>query len=464
MEPEAHSRAGNSQPRRDPATENAGIGTEDAGLSQNGGGDTPTGPLPTPEPTGWEELQWSLFGLGPDGEQLTSEEKISYEEIFKRDISEDLSSLVGELDSDTRSALQEIDTYASASALAQERAALMGRAEDLKMDLRDMQEQIHEMERAGAGLRSAFREVYRRPEEALRVWDRLEGWTRSAGSGSLGKVSQILAASPERLGALRGASAFGFSTPARSQAVRATARAAGLVRAYQDAARRATQLGAFGGEDGAGENFLNQGVLEKSLSVEKGERRAEGPGREDAYAPRHRLEKKRRRSDEKRIGWYPGLTRKREEIEATRREAGVLAEKVRALTGGRPISEQRRVVTERVRSLGLEQRQALRKVILGAGAQSVDGTEAGRGMGSRVIRGREAVSRRTALEKKPAVRRNATARSTISRGQSPKKTRSKAGAMKGLLKASLRHVAIHVAIRTLDRVEKEARGREMLEM
>jgi hypothetical protein len=36
--------------------------------------------------------------------------------------------------------------------------------------------------------------------------------------------------------------------------------------------------------------------------------------------------------------------------------------------------------------------------------------------------------------------------------------------MKGLLKASLRHVAIHVAIRTLDRVEKEARGREMLEI
>ena len=267
MEPDANPGAGNSDHGTDPAPENAGIEMDGAVLSQNG--EAPTGPTPNSEPAGWDELQWSLFGLdgeklsSEEGGKLPSEEKIAYEELLSGDLSEDLSSQVGELDAGTRLALKEIDTYASASALAQERAALMGRADDLTMDLRDMQEQIREMEAAQAGLRSAFREAYRRPGEALRVWGRLVheirlgGETRSPGSAGFGKASQILTASPERLGALRGASAFGFSTPARSEAVRATAKAAGLARAYQDAARRATRLGAFAEEGVAGEDGEN---------------------------------------------------------------------------------------------------------------------------------------------------------------------------------------------------------------
>jgi hypothetical protein len=259
------------------------------------------------------------------------------------------------------------------------------------------------------------------------------GETRRFGNSGIEKPSQILAASPERLGRLRGASAFGFSTPARSVSIRSVARAAGLARAYQDAVRRATRLGVFG-KGQSEENFLGQGALKKSLSAGKGASR------------------------------YPGLSEKREEIEATRKEAGELAEKVRKLTGGRPLSEQSRAVTERVRSLAPEQRQALRKVILGAGAQPVGGEQAGRGMATHATPGQEAVSGRNALEKKPVARRNATARSKTGRGQPAKKATSKAAAAKGLLKVSLRHVAIHVAIRTLDRVEKEARGREMLEI
>jgi hypothetical protein len=411
---------------------------EDAGLSQNR--EASPGPTSTPEPEGWEELQWSLFGLGPDGEELPSDEKIAYEEVLGGDLSEDLSSLVGELDESTRRALKEIDTYASASALAQERAALMGRADDLMMDLRDMQEQIREMEAAASGLRSAVQEAYRRPNEALRVWGRLVheirlgGETKSAGSPGFGKASQILTESPERLGTLRGAAAFGFSTPARSEAVRATARAAGFARAYQDTARRATQLGVF--EEGqAEENVLSQGAIKKSLSVEEANR-------------------------------YPGLSQKRGEIEATRKEAGALAEKLKELTGGQSLSEQSRAVTERVRSLDLEQRQALRQVILGAGAQSVGETKAKREAGRSATADRKAVAigvDNTSASKTPALKRSATARS-LSQSQASKKAASKAGAMKGLLKASLRHVAIHVAIRTLDRVEKEARGREMLEI
>jgi hypothetical protein len=423
---------------------------EDAGLSQNG--EAPPGPTSTPEPEGWEELQWSLFGLdgekllSEEGEKLPSEEKIAYEEVLGGGLSEDLSSLdlsslVGELDAGTRLALKEIDTYASASALAQERAALMGRADDLRMDLRDMREQIREMDTAQAGLRSAFQEAYRRPDEALRVWSRLVeeirlgAETRSAGRPGFGKASQILAASPERLGALRGASVFGFSSPARSEALRAASRAAGHVRAYQDAARRATRLGVFG-KDQSEENSLGQGAFKKSLSVEKG------------------------------ANQYPGLSEKREEIEATRKEAGQLAEKVRELTGGRPLSEQSRAVTERVRSLDPEQREALRKVILGAGAQSVD--KVNREAGRSAKPSREAAMRGDGVDRKPALntpalKRGATARS-LSQSQASKKAASKAGAMRGLLKASLRHVAIHVAIRTLDRVEKEARGREMLEI
>jgi hypothetical protein len=158
---------------------------------------------------------------------------------------------------------------------------------------------------------------------------------------------------------------------------------------------------------------------------------------------------------------YPGLSEKREEIEATRKEAGELAEKVRELTGGRPLSEQSRAVTERVRSLAPEQRQALRKVIMGAGAQSVG--NANREAGRNAKPSREAAMRGNGVDRKPALKRSATARS-LSQSQASKKAASKAGAMKGLLKASLRHVAIHVAIRTLDRVEKEARGREMLEI
>ena len=437
MEPDGNPGTGNSEDGTDTAPENTGIEMEDAGISQNG--EASPGPTSTPEPPGWEELQWSLFGL--DGEKLPSEEKIAYEEVLGGDLSEDLSSLdlsslVGELDTDTRLALKEIDTYASASALAQERAALMGRADDLTMDLRDMQEQIREMEAAQAGLRSAFQEAYRRPEEALRVWGRLVeeiglgGETRSAGSPGFGKASQILAASPERLGALRGASAFGFSSPARSEAVRATARAAGHARAYQDAARRATRLGVFGKGQSEGHS-LGQGAFKKSLSVESEANR------------------------------YPGLSEKREEIEATRKEAGELVEKVRELTGGRPLSEQSRAVTERVRSLAPEQRQALRKVIMGAGAQSVG--NANREAGRNAKPSREAAMRGNGVDRKPALKRSATARS-LSQSQASKKAASKAGAMKGLLKASLRHVAIHVAIRTLDRVEKEARGREMLEI
>ena len=445
MEPDANPGAGNSDHGTDPAPENAGIEMDGAVLSQNG--EAPTGPTPNSEPAGWDELQWSLFGLdgeklsSEEGGKLPSEEKIAYEELLSGDLSEDLSSQVGELDAGTRLALKEIDTYASASALAQERAALMGRADDLTMDLRDMQEQIREMEAAQAGLRSAFREAYRRPGEALRVWGRLVheirlgGETRSPGSAGFGKASQILTASPERLGALRGASAFGFSTPARSEAVRATAKAAGLARAYQDAARRATRLGVFG-KGQAEENSLGQDVLKKSLSVESEANR------------------------------YPGLSEKREEIEATRKEAGTLAEKVRELTGGRPLSEQSRAVTERVRSLDPEQRQVLRKVIMGAGALSVDEAEAKREVGRSVRPGRKAVAggvNNTSGSKAPALKRSATARS-LSQSQASKKAASKAGAMKGLLKVSLRHVAIHVAIRTLDRVEKEARGREMLEI
>jgi hypothetical protein len=449
MEPDANPGGENSEYRTDPAQENAGIEMGDAGLSQNG--EAPPVPTSTPEPEGWEELQWSLFGLGPDGEKLPSEEKIAYEEVLGGDFSEDLStldlstldlsSLVGELDTDTRLALKEIDTYASASALAQERAALMGRADDLTMDLRDMREQIREMETAQAGLRSAFQEAYRRPEEALRAWGRLVeeiglgGETRSAESPGFGKASQILVASPERLGALRGASAFGFSTPTRAEAVRATARAAGLTRAYQDAARRATRLGVFG-KGQAEENSLGQGVFKKSLSAEMGGSR------------------------------YPGLSQKREEIETTKKEAGELAEKVRELTGGRPLSEQSRAVTERVRSLDPEQRQALRRVILGAGAQPVGEDKARREAGRNATADRKAVAigvDNTSALKTPDLKRSATARS-LSQSQASKKFASKAGAMKGLLKASLRHVAIHVAIRTLDRVEKEARGREMLEI
>lgn len=433
MEPDAHLGAGNSQYRTNPATENAGIEMEDAGFPQNGEEEEPSGSTPTPEPSGLEEIKWSLFGLGPDGEQLPSEDKIPYEKTFGGNVSEDLSWPVSELDTGARRVLKEIDTYASASALAQERAALMERAEDLTMDLRDMQEQIREMEGAAEGLRSAVQEAYRQPQKALQVWERLVTGTRGAERGSIGKASQILVASPERLGSLRGVSIFGFSSPARSEAVRATARAAGLARAYQDAGRRATRLGVF--EEGqAKENVLNQGVLKKSLPVEKEANR------------------------------YPGLSQKREEIEATRKEAGALAEKVRELTDGRPLLEQGRAVTERVRSLAPEQRQALRKVILGAGAQSVEDEEPKRNAGSRTTPGVEAVSGRNVLEKKPAARRNATARSTISRGQPAKKATSKAGAKKGLLKASLRHIAIHVAIRTMDRVDKEARGREMLEI
>jgi hypothetical protein len=444
MEPDVNPGDENSEHGTDTAPENAGIEMEDAGLSQNG--ETPTGPTPNSEPDGWDELQWSLFGLGPDEGKLPFEEKIAYEELLSGDLSEDLSSLdlsslVGELDAGTRLALKEIDTYASASALAQERAALMGRADDLTMDLRDMQEQIREMEAAQAGLRSVFQVAYRRPDEALRVWGRLVheirlgGETRSAGSPDFGKASQILTASPERLGALRGASAFGFSTPARSEAVRATAKAAGLARAYQDAARRATRLGVFG-KGQSDENVLGQGVLKKSLSAEKGTTQ------------------------------YPGLFQKREEIEATRKEASALAEKVRELTGRRPLSEQSRAVTERVRSLDPEQRQALRQVILGVGAQSVD--KVNREAGRSAKPSREAATRGNGVDRKPALntpalKRSATARS-LSQSQASKKAASKTGAMKGLLKASLRHVAIHVAIRTLDRVEKEARGREMLEI
>jgi hypothetical protein len=439
MEPDANSGTGNSEHGTDLAQENAGIEMENAGISQNG--EASPGPTSTPEPEGWEELQWSLFGLGPDGDKLPSEEKIAYEDVWGGGLSEDLSSLdlsslVGELDTGTRLALKEIDTYASASALAQEHAALMGRADDLTMDLRDMQEQIREMEAAQAGLRSAFQEAYRRPEEALRVWGRLAheirlvGETRGPGSAGFGKASQILTASPERLGALRGASAFGFSTPARSEAVRATAKAAGLTRAYQEAARRATRLGGFG-KGQSKENFLGQGALKKSLSAGKGASR------------------------------YPGLSEKREEIEATRKEAGTLAEKVRELTGGQSLSEQGRAVTERVRSLAPEQRQALRQVILGAGVQSVG--KANREAGRNAKPSREAATRGNGVDRKPALKRSATARS-LSQSQASKKAASKAGAMKGLLKASLRHVAIHVAIRTLDRVEKEARGREMLEI
>jgi hypothetical protein len=426
MKPDANPGGENLEHGTDPALEKTGIEMENAGLSQNG--EAPPGPTSTPEPAGWEELQWSLFGLGPDGDKLPSEEKIPYEEVWGGDLSEDLSSLVGELDKGTRRVLKKIDAYASASALAQERAALMGRADDLTMDLRDMQEQIREMEAAAAGLRSAVQEAYRRPEEALRVWDRLVGERGSAGSPGFGKVSQILVASPERLGTLRGTSAFGFSTPARFKAVQATARAAGFARAYQDAARRATRLGVFGKD--------------------------QAPGRDS--------ETKGHRSGEKETGRYPGLFQKREEIEATRKEASALAEKVKEFTGGQSLSEQGRAVTERVRSLDPEQRQALRRVILGAGEQSIGREQAGRGMASRATP--RAVPGRDALEKKPVARRNATARSTTSRGQPASKATSKASAMKGLLKASLRHVAIHVAIRTLDRVEKEARGREMLEI
>ena len=448
METDANPGGGNSAHGTDPAPENAGTEMEDGGPSQDGGGEAPAGPTPTSEPPDWQDLQWSLFGLdgekllSEEGDKLPSEEKIAYEEVLSGDLSEDISSLVEELDKGTRRALKEIDTYASASALAQERAALMGRADDLTMDLRDMKEQIREMDTAQAGLRSAFQEAYRRPDEALRVWGRLVheirlgGETRSAESPGFGKASQILAVSPERLGALRGASAFGFSTPARSEAVRATARAAGLARAYQDAARRATRLGVF--EEGqAEENVLSQGALKKSLFVEKEANR------------------------------YPGLSQKREEIEATRKEAAALAEKVKELTGGRPLSEQSRAVTERVQSLNPEQRQALRKVILGAGASSVGDAEARRETSRSARPGRKAVAGgvdNTSASKAPALKRSATARSTTGRRQPSKKATSKAEAAKGLLKASLRHVAIHVAIRTLDRVEKEARGREMLEI
>jgi len=444
MEPDANPRDENLEHGTDPAPEKAGIEMEDAGLSQNG--EAPPGPTSTPEPPGWEELQWSLFGLGPDGGKLQSEEKIAYEEVLSGDLSEDLSSmdfssLVGELDTSTRRALKEIDTYASASALAQERAALMGRADDLRMDLRDMQEQIREMDTAQAGLRSAFQEAYRRPDEALRLWGRLVheirlgGETRSAGSPGFGKASQILAASPERLGVLRGASAFGFSTPARSEAVRAASRAAGYARAYQDANRRATRLGVFG-KGQSEENVLGQGALKKSLSAEKGTTQ------------------------------YSGFSQKREEIEATRKEASALAEKVRELTGGRPLSEQSRAVTERVRSLNSGQRQALRQVILGVDAQPVGETKAKREADRSATADRKTIAigvDNTSASKTPALKRSATARS-LSQSQASKKAASKAGAMKGLLKASLRHVAIHVAIRTLDRVEKEARGREMLEI
>ena len=430
MESDAHSETGNSQ-KKAPANENEGVEMEDAGLSQNGEGQ-PTG-KPTPEVPNREELPWSLLGLGADGEQLPSDEKVSHENLLNKEISENVSSLVGELDSDTRRALREIDTYASASVLAQERTALMGRAEDLTMDLRDMQEQIREMETSAANLRSALQEAYRRPGIALRAWGRLEAGTRGAGSGSNQKASQILVAAPERLGALRGTSVFGFSTPARSEAVRAAARAAGQARAYQDAARRATRLGVFGGDKTRG----------------------------------RRSEKREHRTDEKETGRYPGLSQKRDEIIATRKEAGVLAEKVQEITGGRPLSKQSRAVTERVRSLNPEQRQALRKVILRAGGQSVDeaNREAGRGAASR----RKATARgsggdRTSASRTPALKRSVTARSTIRRGQSAKQAPSKGATAKGILKASLRHVAIHVAIRTLDRVEKESRGREMLEI
>jgi hypothetical protein len=355
------------------------------------------------------------------------------------DAAEGVASRADKLDTETRRALQEIDSYASASALAQERAALMGRADDLRMDLRDMQEQIREMEGAARGLQVAFQEAYRRPEEALRVWSQLLGGTRSAGSSGLGTASQILVASPERLGALRGASAFGFTTPARSEALRATARIVGHARAHQDAARRANRLGVFG-EGQSEETALSQGVLKSGFSVEKSR--------------------------------YPGFSEKREEIEAIRKEATALAEKVRELTGGQPLSKQGQAVTEKVRSLAPKQRQALREVILGAGAPSVD--KARGETGKSAPSGREAAARgsgpgRTTALKTPALKRSATARSTVRRGQPAKTAPStagtmEAGAMKGLLKVSLRHVAIHVAIRTLDRVEKEARGREMLEI
>jgi len=430
MEPDAHAGTENSQYGTDPTTENANIEMVGSGPPQNGGVEAPLEPTPTTELPSWEDFQWSLFGL--DGEALPSEERIPYEEVLGGDLSEDLSSLVGELDKGTRRVLKEIGTYASASALAQERAALMGRAEDLTMDLRDMQEQIREMEAARVGFRSAFQEAYRRPDEALRVWGRLVSETKSAGGPGFGKASQILVASPERLDALRGASVFGVSTPARSEAVRATARAAGLARAYQDAARRATRLGVFGKDQ----------------------------------APGRRSETKGHRSDEKETSRYPGLFQKRGEIEATRKEAGALAEKVRELTGGRPLSEQSRAVTERVRSLDPKQRQALRKVILGVGAQPVGETKAKREAGRSATADRKAVAigvDNTSASKTPALKRSATARS-LSQSQASKKGASKAGAMKGLLKASLRYVAIHVAIRTLDRVEKEARGREMLEI
>ena len=420
MEPESPSGAENTQYGPGPAPEKAGIETEDAGRSQSGRGEAPPGP--TPDPSSWEALSGRLLGLGLEGEPVLSKEAVS----------EELAANTGRLDSETRRALKEIDAYASASALAHERASLTGRVEDLTMDLRDMREQIREMETAEAGLRPAFREAYRRPREALRGWKRL-------GAEDPRKARQVLVASPERLGALRGTSAFGFSTPARSAALRAAARAAGLVHAHADASRRAARLGAYGQKDGAGEGRPRQDVTENGLSTQSF-------------------------SVEKGASRYPGLSQKREDIEAIRKEEVALGKKVKELTEGRPISEQKRAVTETVRSLSPKQRQALREVILGAGAQSVDGEQAGRGMARHATPGQEAASGREAVAMRPVARRNATTRSTTGRGQPVKKATSKAGAAKGLLKASLRHVAIHVAIRTLDRVEKEARGRELLEI
>ena len=428
MEPDAHTGSGNSQNRKDPARE--AVDREDAEISQNGRGEEPSRPTSAPEPPSWEELQWSLFGLGPDGKELPSKEKIPHEEILDGDLSEELSSMVGELDTNTRRALQEIDTYASASALAQERTALMGRAEDLTMDLRDMQEQIREMEAARVGLRLAFKKVYRQPEETFRVWQKLESGIDDGEGGGRGKASQILAASPERLGALRGNSVFGVSTPARSEAIRAAARAGGLARACQDAVRRATRLGVFGKDHASGRHSAT----------------------------------KERYFDENGTRRYSGLNQKRKEIQAMKNEADVLSEKVQELTGGQPLSEQSRAVIERVRSLAPEQRQALRKVILGAGAQSIGDAEPNRETGRRATPGREAVASGNGIEKAPTMKRGATARSTGRRGQSSRKVTSTAATAKGVLKASLRHVAIHVAIRTIDRVDKEARGREMLEI
>lgn len=443
-----------------------------------------------------------------------------------------------DLDPVVAEALREIEAYAEMSVLADERVAVVEAAQELEMDIRDMEEQAGRIDELGRGVDRLFAQVYRDPQAARAAYDAkvvlrgLETATRTLQQDP-GRYGKLLG---RRLGSVR----VGVDSAERAAAREGAVEAAYVGRAYHEALREGKRVGLFATPTDAAKIDPPR---EAGRTADANEIRPVSPRREEAAGPSretgegavHDIEgasgapsaRRAFESDVRRIydnpqeahanyeriarrmgrgraseilrrqprslgavrsaaggkgrrallnraalrgmavgrmleggphsgaEKYPGLASARQRLQGLQDRVEALSKHVGHLSAGRTVAERSEAVRTAIQDLTPEQRSQMRHAITDQmdGGKTIEGSRAA---------SQAASSGRSVLPggAETAGKGSSTVKAAASKRRAGGAARMKRPVVPGLAK----QVALHVALRTLERTTRELGGRDVLEI